>query len=78
MVYLSGMISDRLSGGTSKFGIGARFGLLFNAITVQIGNIETMKQGNIKNSKGFTIIELMIVLVIAAILLSLAYPSYID
>ena len=78
MVYLSGMISDRLSGGTSKFVIGARFGLLFSAITVQIGNIETMKQGNSKKSQGGTIIELMIVLVIAAILLSLAYPSYVD
>ena len=78
MVYLSGMISDRLSGKPMKFGIGGRFGLLFNAIPVQIRNVETMKQGNTLKTKGFTIIELMIVLAIAAILLSLAYPSYID
>ena len=31
-----------------------------------------------KRTLGFTIIELMIVLVIVAILLALAYPSYID
>lgn len=31
-----------------------------------------------KRKQGFTIIELMIVLVIVAILLALAYPSYID
>ena len=31
-----------------------------------------------KRNSGFTIIELMIVLVIVAILLALAYPSYID
>ena len=31
-----------------------------------------------KRNSGFTIIELMIVLVILAILLALAYPSYID
>jgi len=30
------------------------------------------------NRKGFTLVELMIVLVIAAILLALAYPSYIQ
>jgi type IV pilus assembly protein PilE len=33
---------------------------------------------NRKKRSGFTIIELMIVLVIVAILLALAYPSYID
>jgi type IV pilus assembly protein PilE len=31
-----------------------------------------------RNIKGFTLIELMIVLVIAAIILSLAYPSYVN
>ena len=31
-----------------------------------------------KRNSGFTVIELMIVLVIVAILLALAYPSYID
>ena len=31
-----------------------------------------------KGNKGFTIIELMIVLVIVALLLALAYPSYIQ
>lgn len=31
-----------------------------------------------KRNSGFTIIELMIVLVIVAILLALAYPSYVD
>jgi type IV pilus assembly protein PilE len=33
---------------------------------------------NSKRNSGFTIIELMIVLVIVAILLALAYPSYVD
>jgi type IV pilus assembly protein PilE len=37
-----------------------------------------MKTLQIKRIPGFTIIELMIVLVIVAILLSLAYPSYIQ
>lgn len=37
-----------------------------------------MKTRNMKRKQGFTIIELMIVLVIVAILLALAYPSYID
>ncbi len=31
-----------------------------------------------KHTNGFTLIELMIVLVIAAIILGLAYPSYVD
>ena len=31
-----------------------------------------------RNTQGFTLIELMIVLVIAAIILGLAYPSYVD
>ena len=37
-----------------------------------------MKTRNMKKKQGFTIIELMIVLVIVAILLALAYPSYVD
>lgn len=37
-----------------------------------------MDRFNAKRSAGFTIIELMIVLVIVAILLGLAYPSYVD
>ena len=37
-----------------------------------------MKTQNLKKKQGFTIIELMIVLVIVAILLALAYPSYVD
>ena len=37
-----------------------------------------MKTRNMKRKQGFTIIELMIVLVIVAILLALAYPSYVD
>ena len=37
-----------------------------------------MKTRNLKKKQGFTIIELMIVLVIVAILLALAYPSYVD
>ena len=36
-----------------------------------------MKTLHAKGKKGFTIIELMIVLVIVAILLAIAYPSYI-
>lgn len=36
----------------------------------------TFRQGNA--SRGFTIIELMIVLIIVAILVALAYPSYVD
>jgi len=36
-----------------------------------------MKTLDAKGKKGFTIIELMIVLVIVAILLAIAYPSYI-
>ncbi len=36
-----------------------------------------MKTLRAKRNRGFTIIELMIVLVIVAILLALAYPSYI-
>ena len=37
-----------------------------------------MKTQNLSKKQGFTIIELMIVLVIVAVLLALAYPSYID
>lgn len=37
-----------------------------------------MNSRNAKRGKGFTIIELMFVLVIVAILLALAYPSYVD
>ncbi len=37
-----------------------------------------MKQAHSKHAKGFTLIELMIVLVIAAIILGLAYPSYVN
>jgi type IV pilus assembly protein PilE len=37
-----------------------------------------MKTRNLISKQGFTIIELMIVLVIVAILLGLAYPSYVD
>ena len=37
-----------------------------------------MKNTKRKFSKGITLIELMIVLVIVAILLGLAYPSYVD
>ena len=37
-----------------------------------------MKTQNLSKKQGFTIIELMIVLVIVAILLALAYPSYVD
>ena len=37
-----------------------------------------MKTRNLNRKQGFTIIELMIVLVIVAILLGLAYPSYVD
>jgi len=37
-----------------------------------------MKIRNLRGKQGFTIIELMIVLAIVAILLALAYPSYID
>jgi type IV pilus assembly protein PilE len=44
----------------------------------RIGRIMAMKTKFTKRNKGFTIIELMIVLVIVAILLALAYPSYID
>lgn len=43
-----------------------------------MGKIETMNKLNRKGILGFTIIELMIVLVIVAILLALAYPSYIQ
>ena len=37
-----------------------------------------MKTRNMNRKQGFTIIELMIVLVIVAILLALAYPSYVQ
>ena len=37
-----------------------------------------MNTANRKRNSGFTIIELMIVLVIVAILLALAYPSYVN
>ena len=37
-----------------------------------------MNKRNFGKKQGFTIIELMIVLVIVAILLALAYPSYVD
>ena len=37
-----------------------------------------MKTQNLSKKQGFTIIELMIVLVIVAILLALAYPSYVE
>src|SRR5210317_854766 len=37
-----------------------------------------MNTRNLSKKQGFTIIELMIVLVIVAILLALAYPSYVD
>ncbi len=37
-----------------------------------------MNSRNEKRAKGFTIIELMFVLVIVSILLALAYPSYVD
>ena len=37
-----------------------------------------MKSLNGYNKKGFTIIELMIVIIIISILVALAYPSYID
>jgi len=37
-----------------------------------------MKSKDEKRKKGFTIIELMFVLVIISILLALAYPSYVD
>lgn len=37
-----------------------------------------MKHGNSKLKRGFSIIELMIVLVIVAILLAFAIPSYVD
>ena len=37
-----------------------------------------MNTRNLKKIQGFTIIELMIVVVIVAILLALAYPSYVD
>ena len=37
-----------------------------------------MNTRNLCKKQGFTIIELMIVLVILAVLLALAYPSYID
>ena len=37
-----------------------------------------MKTRNLNRKQGFTIIELMIVLVIVAILLGIAYPSYVD
>jgi type IV pilus assembly protein PilE len=43
-----------------------------------MGKIGTMNRLNRKGILGFTIIELMIVLVIVAILLGLAYPSYIQ
>lgn len=33
---------------------------------------------NVRRKKGFTLIELMIVLTIAAIILALAYPSYVN
>lgn len=37
-----------------------------------------MKTNNAKRKKGFTLIEMMIALTIAAIILSLAYPSYVN
>lgn len=37
-----------------------------------------MKHGNAHTNRGFSTIELMIVLVIVAILLVFAYPSYVD
>lgn len=37
-----------------------------------------MTNRNVKRVRGFTIIELMFVLVIVSILLALAYPSYVD
>lgn len=37
-----------------------------------------MNRLNIKRTGGFTIIELMIVVIIIALLVALAYPSYID
>ena len=46
--------------------------------TVQIGKVETMKTTQYKREKGFTLIEVMVVLAIVAILLALAYPSYVD
>jgi type IV pilus assembly protein PilE len=46
--------------------------------TAQIGKIDTMNTANRKRNSGFTIIELMIVLVIVAILLAIAYPSYVN
>lgn len=37
-----------------------------------------MNTWNVKKNAGFTVIELMIVLVIVAILVALAYPSYVQ
>jgi len=47
--------------------------------TATIGKIRCdMKSLQAKDNSGFTIIELMIVVVIVAILLAIAYPSYIN
>ncbi|MBT8039435.1 MAG: prepilin-type N-terminal cleavage/methylation domain-containing protein, partial [Gammaproteobacteria bacterium] len=69
MVYLSVMICDRLSGPVR---IALRWPLgISSKGSVSDKEVETMKNTCRKFSKGITLIELMIVLVIVAILLGL-------
>ena len=43
--------------------------------SMQVGNMKTMMQGN-ASQKGFTLMELMIVVAIIAIISAISYPSY--